>query len=488
VSADDETARCYQPERAIVAHVIFRQITHDDLGCASYLIGDEKAGVAAVVDPRFEVDEYLELARYMGVSIEHVFETHNHADHVSGHGRLAAATGATIHIHRDAAPAYEHEPFDDGAEFELGALRVRALHTPGHRPEHTAFALTDTRRSDRPWAVLTGDTLFVGDVARPDLAIDKSAGARGIFRSLNDKLLTLPDSVEVWPGHLGGSMCGGPGMDMKVSSTIGYERAGNPALSIASEDEFVAEALAKLGPQPPNFKAIVELNKGELLTDGVELLPLAPRQVEQKRRSGALLVDVRTDQQFDDAHIPGAIADPMLRAGFGSRLAWVADRDQEIVFVGRDDEDGRRAGRLAVAVGIRKLGGFLHGGMTSWWQEKRPVAGIERLAIEDLPARADAERDLQILDVRERGEWEQGHIPGSSFVPWHDIDGIPAELDPARTVAVICSSGQRATTAASLLQRFGAERVIHVVDGGVAAWERLGRPLEQAGPAVGAGA
>ena len=208
--------------------MIFRQVTHDDLGCASYLIGDEDAGVAAVVDPRFEVDEYLELARYMGVSIEHVLETHNHADHVSGHGRLAAATGATIHIHRLAEPDYEHEPFDDGWELELGALRVRALHTPGHRPEHTAFALTDTARSERPWAVLTGDTLFVNDIARPDLAIEKAEGARGIFHSLRDKLMALPPECEVWPGHLGGSMCGGPGMDMKISSTIGYERGANP--------------------------------------------------------------------------------------------------------------------------------------------------------------------------------------------------------------------------------------------------------------------
>src|SRR5919106_2728304 len=283
--------------------MIFRQITHDDLGCASYLVGDDKAGVAAVVDPRFEVEEYLELARYMGVAIEHVFETHNHADHVSGHGRLAAATGAVLHIHRDAGVAYDHEPFGDGAEWDVGALRVRALHTPGHRPEHTAFALTDTRRGDEPWAVLTGDTLFVNDVARPDLAIEKSAGARGIFRSLTERLLVLPDHVEVWPGHLGGSMCGGPGMDMKIASTVGFERRHNPTLAIRDEDEFVAAALAGLGPQPPNFEAIVELNRGPLLTEGVELLPLAPRQLEQQRASRALLVDVRTDQQFDDAHI-----------------------------------------------------------------------------------------------------------------------------------------------------------------------------------------
>jgi glyoxylase-like metal-dependent hydrolase (beta-lactamase superfamily II)/rhodanese-related sulfurtransferase len=458
--------------------VIFRQFIHDDLGCASYLVGDEGEGVAAVVDPRFEIDEYLELARYMGVSIEHVFETHNHADHVSGHGRLAAATGASIHVHREAGVAYAHEPFADGDEVELGSVTVRVLHTPGHRPEHSAFALIDTERGVEPWAVLTGDSLFVGDVARPDLAIDKTDGARDIFHSLHEKLLTLPAEVEVWPGHLGGSMCGGPGMDMKVSSTLGYEREHNPILAIREEGEFVDQALAKLGPQPPNFQSIVELNRGPLLTDGVELLPLAPRQVELKRSEGALLVDVRTDQQFDDAHIPDAVCIPMLRAGFGSKLAWIADREQEIVLIGRDDEDGRVAGRLAVAVGLRKLGGYLHGGMTSWRQEGREAAHTERLPLDDLPARAAADLDLQMLDVREQTEWDAGHIPGSGFTPWHDIAEVPAGLDPARPIAVLCGSGQRAATAASLVQRHGGQSVIHVVDGGVPKWGRLGHPLE----------
>lgn len=464
--------------------MIFRQITHDDLGCASYLVGDEDAGVAAVVDPRFEVDEYLQLARYMGVSIEHILETHNHADHVSGHGRLAAATGATIHIHAQARPAYDHEPFEDGWELALGCITVRALHTPGHRPEHTAFALIDRGRGEEPWAVLTGDTLFVNDVARPDLAIEKREGARGIFRSLTGKLLNLPGDCEVWPGHLGGSMCGGPGMDMKIASTIGFEKAHNPTLSITDEDEFVEEALAKLGPQPPNFQAIVELNRGPLLTEGVEVRPLAPRQVEQKRAAGALLVDVRTDQQFDDAHIPGSLCNPMLRAGFGSKLAWLADRDQEIVFIGRDDEDGRGAAALAVAVGLRKLGGYLHGGMTSWRQERRPTEAIERLPLEELPGRAD---DVQILDVREQKEWDDGHIPGSRLAPWHDIAALPEGLDPQRPVAVMCASGQRAATAASLVQRFGASEVIHVTDGGVPKWGRLGHPLEPASAPAGSG-
>jgi glyoxylase-like metal-dependent hydrolase (beta-lactamase superfamily II)/rhodanese-related sulfurtransferase len=462
--------------------MIFRQITHDDLGCASYLIGDEKAGVAAVVDPRFEIAEYLDLARYMGVNIEHILETHNHADHVSGHGRLSAATGATIHVHRDAAPDYDHEPFDDGWELELGALTVRALHTPGHRPEHTAFALIDTKRSSEPWAVLSGDTLFVGDVARPDLAVEKSEGARGIYHSLREQLLGLPAHCEVWPGHLGGSMCGGPGMDMKVSTTIGYELANNPTLSIDDEDEFVRQSLASLGPQPPNFQAIVELNKGPLLTDGVELLPLAPRQVEQKRADGALLIDVRTDLQFDEAHIPGAVCIPLMRAGFGSKLAWLADRDQEIVLVGRDDEDGRHAGTLALAVGIRKLGGYLHGGMTSWRQEKLPTNRIARLTVEELHEQADAGAAIQVLDVRDQPEWDNGHIPGSTLATWHDITELPAGLNAAEPIAVICGSGQRAATGVSLIERFGARQVMHIVDGGVPKWGRLGYPIEQSDP------
>ena len=459
--------------------MIFRQITHDDLGCASYFVGDYSAGTAAVVDPRFEIGDYLALARYLGVSIDHVLETHNHADHVSGHGRLAAATGAAIHIHRLADAQYAHEPFEDGFEVELGSLTVRAIHTPGHRPEHTAFALVDTSRGDEPWAVLTGDSLFVGDVARPDLAVDRDEGARGIYRSLRERLLSLPPDTEVWPGHLGGSLCGGPGMDMKISSTIGFERRHNPLLGDVGEDGFVDRTLASLGPQPPNFKAIVELNKGPLLTAGVELLPLTPRQVDLRQAEGALIVDVRTDLQFDEAHIPGGVSITMLHAGFGTKLAWVADREQEIVLVGRDDADGRDAARLATAVGIRKLGGFLAGGMTSWRTEHRDVGHVERIDVEELAERAGAGEGLQILDAREDSEWREGHIPGSVHVPYHDLHGLPEKLDPGKPIAAICSSGTRSATAASLLKAHGARDVIHVANGGVAHWGRLGRPLEE---------
>jgi len=461
--------------------VIFRQLTHDDLGCASYLIGDESAGVVAVVDPKLDIDEYLRLARYLGVRIEHILETHNHADHVSGHGRLVAATGATVHIHRDAEPEYDHEAFDHGWELRLGALTVRALHTPGHRPEHTAFLLTDSARSDEPWAVLTGDTLFVGDIARPDLAVEKDEGARDIFRSLRETLMTLPDTTEVWPAHLGGSLCGGPGMDLKVSSTIGFERANQALLQVADEGRFAAEAIATLGPQPPNFRNIVALNRGPLLRETVDAHPLTPRQVQQAQAGDALVVDVRTELQFDEAHIPGAVCITARRAGFGSKLAWLAGSEQPLVLVGRDDEDALDASVLAAAVGLRTLAGYLAGGMTSWREDGLDVERVRRMTVGELHERwAGEDERPQILDVRERSEWDAGRIPGSVHEPYHDIDGIPAGIDPSRPVAVVCASGQRAAVGASLLQRHGASHVIHVVEGGVPHWERQGWPLEPA--------
>ena len=458
--------------------MIFRQLVHDDLGCASYLIGDEQAGIAAVVDPRFEIDEYLDLSRYLGVRIDHIFETHNHADHVSGHGRLAAATGATIHIHRLVAPEFEHEPFDHGDEFALGSLRIQALHTPGHRPEHTCFLLTDLRRGEEPWAVLTGDSLFVGDVARPDLAVERAEGARGIFHSLRDRLLSLPDYIEVWPGHLGGSMCGGPGMDLKVASTIGFERHHNQMLAIDDEQEFIDASISKLGAQPPNFRAIVALNHGPLLTDDLELARLFPHEVQQRQREGALVVDVRTDVQFAEGHVPGAISIPVQRGGFGTKLAWLAGGGDQIIFIGSDEQIARRAGRLAAAVGLAELvsrGGLLAGGWTGWNAEGGPIAKLTRVEVDAIGPYLES--GAQVLDVREQAEFEAGHIPDSLNVPWHDIDGVPEGIDPEQPMLVICASGQRAGTAASLLQRLGADEVLHVVGGGVPRWGALGGSL-----------
>jgi glyoxylase-like metal-dependent hydrolase (beta-lactamase superfamily II)/rhodanese-related sulfurtransferase len=441
-------------------------------------VGDEDAGVAAVVDPHLEIEEYLDAARFFGVEIAHILETHTHADRVSGHGRLAAATGATIHIHRAAEAEYPHEPFDDGWTLGLGRVRVRAVHTPGHRPEHTAFVLVDTARGEEPWAVLTGDSLFVSDIARPDLAVEAEDGARDLFRSLRERLLTLPAETEVWPGHLGGSLCGGPGMDLKSSSTIGYERAHNPLLEIGDVERFVALTTTGLPEQPANLHRIVEINRGPLLADAPDVGPLEPERVAALGGDGALVVDTRAADAFAQAHIPGAVSVPMARGGFGNRLGWLSRPGETVVLVGGADGEGVRAGRLAASVGIETVAGFLAVGMAAWRAEGRQVEALERLSIEDLGRFLEDDPDAQVLDVRERSAWEADHIPGSLQSTYHGVrEGVPG-LDPARPVAVTCSSGQRAGIAASLLARAGAARPVHVFGGGVARWIELGGPVE----------
>jgi rhodanese-related sulfurtransferase len=268
-------------------------------------------------------------------------------------------------------------------------------------------------------------------------------------------------------------------MDMKVSSTIGFERRHNDLLREPDEDRFVDRAIRSLPPQPPNFQAVVDINRGPPQREGVEAHPLTPRQVEQKHAAGALVVDVRTALQFDEAHLPGSVSIPAVQAGFGTKLSWLADRSQEVVLIGRDDEDGIRAALLAAAVGITRIGGYLAGGMTSWREEKRPTGRIERIDVAGLHDRMERDPDLQVLDVREQAEWEERHIPASTLTPYHDVRGIPDGLDPQRPIAVICSSGQRSGVAASLLRRHGAEIVLHVVDGGVGNWARRGWPISE---------
>jgi len=456
--------------------MLFRQILHEDLSCASYLVGDTGAGVAAVIDPQWSIEPYLRLSRLHGVRIEHVLETHNHADHVSGHGRLARATGATIHIHELADAEYPHESFSAGWMLHLGGVTIEALHTPGHRPEHTAFLLRDSERGDEPWAVLTGDSLFVGDVARPDLAIEKRDGAADIFRSLHERLLALPDDVEVWPGHLGGSSCGSAGIDHKSSSTIGFERHHNRALRFESEGEFVEDAVATLGDPPPNVEHIVAINRGPLIEEMGSPVPLAPRAVEVRIAEGELLVDARTNEQFDEAHVPGALSASAYETGFATKVAKVVPRDVELIVVAASDGHELEAAELLASVGLR-VRGYLAGGMTAWRSEGRPVRRIELIDAEQLAERLE-DGDLLVLDVRDEDEWEDGHIPGSIHLPYGELPDRQGELPRDRTIAAICSGGKRSGLAASILQREGFERVLHVANGGVGTWRRNGRPVE----------
>ena len=456
--------------------MFFRQILHEDLSCASYLVGDTDAGVAAVIDPQWAIEPYLRLSRLHGVRIEHVLETHNHADHVSGHGRLARATGATIHIHELAEAEYPHESFTDGWSLGLGRIEIEALHTPGHRPEHTSFLLRDADREADPWAVLTGDSLFVGDVARPDLAIEPREGAAGIFRSLHERLLAMPDDVEVWPGHLGGSACGSAGIDHKSSSTIGFERAHNRALRFETEAEFVEDAVSTPGDPPPNVEHIVAINQGPLIEVMGTPVPLAPRAVEVGIAEGALLVDARTNEQFDEAHIPGAISASAYETGFATKVAKVIPPAAELIVVAASDGYQLEAAELLASVGLR-VRGYLEGGMTAWRSEGRPVRRIELIDPDELAVRLEG-GDLVVLDVRDDDEFAESHIPGSIHLPYGELPGRQSELPRDRTIAAICSGGKRSGLAASILQREGFEHLLHVANGGVGTWRRSGHPVE----------
>jgi len=455
--------------------MLFRQIIHEDLGCASYLVADREHGVAAVLDPQWDIDPYKRLARLHGVRIGHVLETHNHADHVSGHGRLCRSTGATIHVHKLAEAEYPHEPFEDAWKLELGDLAIEAIHTPGHRPEHTCFLLSDAGRDGTPWALLTGDSLFIGDVARPDLAVEPREGAAAMFHSLHDRLLALSDEVEVWPAHLGGSLCGGSGLDLKASSTIGFERRHNRALGIEDEAKFIEDQIGSLGDKPPNVERIVGLNKGPVVEDFGTPAPLSPHEVEELVEQGGVVIDGRTNEQFDEAHIEGALSASSYDTGFATKVSRVAPPGADIVVVAASSGDERDAAQLLASVGL-PVRGFLEGGMTAWRTEERLVRRIELIDPDELARRVAGDDSPAILDVRNKSEYAGEHIPGSLHIPYGDLAGRLDELPRDRQLATICRGGKRSGLAASILQRAGFE-VIHV-GRGVGVWRDGGHPVE----------
>lgn len=445
--------------------MFFRGVLNEDLGCASYIFAD--GGEAAVIDPKWEIEEYLKVAEDNGFRISHVLETHNHADHLSGKGRLVEATGAKVYVSRDAGVEYDHEPLADGDVVGFGDVRIRTISTPGHRPEHLSFVLEDASRGGEPWTLFTGDSLFVGDLARPDLAIEAEEGARGIFRSLS-KLLDLEDFVEVRPGHMGGSLCGGAHMSRKPDSTIGFERRFNDYLRFEDEEEFVETLTAEQTPQPPNFERIVELNRGPLLTETVPLSPLLPTRVEELVESGAVLIDGRDQREFDAAHVPGSINVTTNQSGVGTRAAWMVDPESEVIVTADGDEEAKAMARMLEAVGFRRIRGYLVGGLSAWRATGLNTGTTPAL---DIPGLAEKLRneEVVVLDVRSAGEWKAGHVEGSIHVPYQQLRaGIPDELRTQdRALAVVCGSGVRSALAASLLKRSGVSDVEHVADGGV---------------------
>jgi hydroxyacylglutathione hydrolase len=432
--------------------VIFRQFLDDDLGCASYLLGDEAAGVAAVVDPPYATEPLLAEAERHGLRIVLTLETHTHADHVSGHGRLALEHGVPVSIHAAAAAEFPHDPLADGDDVELGSVRISVVHTPGHRPEHCAFAVADTTRGADPWLVLTGDSLFVGDAARPDLAVAADEGAEGLFRSLH-RLAELGDGVEVFPGHVAGSLCGAA-MSSKPSTTIGFERRFNGALLVPELAEFVSKLTASLPPRPPNMERIVELNRGPFLGAPAPLQPLALTP------ANVVIVDVRPPETFGAGHVPGAVNVPVGGSSFATRAGFVLPLDRPIALHGTADEV-ERAARGLRSVGFLELAGFL--------VDPPAAERLEPVSIDEA-RRLLAAGEIELVDVREQDEWERGSVPGSRHVPFSRIRD--ADLD-GRLVVTICESGARAGIAASVLAAAGvaARPIVH---GGVPDWTASG--------------
>jgi glyoxylase-like metal-dependent hydrolase (beta-lactamase superfamily II)/rhodanese-related sulfurtransferase len=437
--------------------VLFKQFLDDDLGCASYLVGDEHAGVAVVVDPPYHVEPVLEDAERQEVRIAGVLETHTHADHVSGHGRLALEHGIPIRVHRAAGAAFAHEPLEDGTEIELGDVVIRTIHTPGHRPEHCCFAVTDRSRGDEPWLVLTGDSLFVGDAGRPDLAIDAREGAENLFHSLR-RLVELGDGVEVFPGHVAGSLCGAA-MSSKASTTIGFERRFNPALRAELVD-LVAGAIGPQPPRPPNMERIVELNRGELVGAQPPLAPVDPAPPE------AVVLDVRATEAFAAGHHPGAVGIPVSGSSFATKAAFVLP-ERPVVLHASDAAEAERAARALQTVGLFGTVG---------WQEGGGTETLEPVSLEELE-RLLADDAVELLDVREADERDDSHVPGSRHLPYRTARAAAeAGLLNGRPVVTICESGARAAVAASVLQAMGVE-ARPVLDGGIAGWRARGGEL-----------
>ena len=422
--------------------LLFRQFVNDDLGCASYLVGDSAAGVAVVVDPPFEIEPVLAAAAEAGVRIERVLETHTHADHVSGHGRHALEHGTPVAIHSLAEAQYPHEPLADGQKLGVGAVSVTVLHTPGHRPEHCAFVVDNS-------LVLTGDSLFVGDAARPDLAIAAREGAEDLFHSL-ERLAALPGDVEVFPGHVAGSLCGGK-MSEERSSTIAHERDSNTALEFRDVQEFVLVSASVSTPRPPTTERVVELNRGPWLGR-----PSDPEELDAPRDETVL--DVRPFEAHAAGHRPGSISVPVAGGSFGTKAGFVLSPGEQVVLHAATREEALEAAWKLWAVGIFEIAGYmLHADVSEL------LATVEPAELPMLLERSD----VQVIDVREAAERDEGYLPGSTNIPYRLLRRAGAgALQRDRPVVTVCESGPRAAIAASLLQREGFD-VRAVAGGGV---------------------
>ena len=420
--------------------MFFKQLYLGCLAQASYLIGSE--GEAAVVDPRRDVEDYLEEARAQGLTIRYVIETHLHADFVSGHRELAERTGATVVFGARAEATLPHRAVRDGDEIRIGKVVLRVLETPGHTPESISVLVIEPEVSPEPRMVLTGDTLFVGDVGRPDLV-----GAQGhspeamaglLYESLHEKLLRLPDPVEVYPAHGAGSLCG-KNISRETSSTIGEQRRTNGALRPMPKDEFVRMVTSDLPEVPPYFPLDVAVNRRGAAPLAERPMPpaLGAAEVARRMEDGALVLDLRPAAAFGGGHVPGSL-NIGLRGEFASWAGTLIPADQPVIVVADEEARVREAVMRLARVGLESVVGFLDGGVAAWVRERRPLATVPQVSVSELSERRGA---VQLVDVRRPGEYMAARVPGAISHPLDRLEREVATLDPARPTALICASG-----------------------------------------------
>ena len=457
----------------------FKQFYLSCLAHASYLIGSE--GEAVVVDPQRDVEQYIAESAANELKIKYVVETHLHADFVSGHCELAARTGAEIIFSQHANATFAHRAVEDGEEIKFGRVTLRFLETPGHTPESMSVLVIDHDVSDEPQKVLTGDTLFIGDVGRPDLSGGRGFNAADmaamLYESLHSKLLKLDDTVEVFPAHGAGSMCG-RNISKETSSTIGQQRKFNYALAAMPKDEFVRMMTKGMPAAPTYFSRDAEINRTG--AGSLEALPrpeaLTPEAVGTQTQHGALVLDVRPAADYGSGHIPNS-----LNIGLGGQFAsWAGSlisTETPIVIVAKDETKVDEAVLRLARVGLENVKGFLEGGMEAWRQAGRETATVTQITVAELHRRIEESHDLQIVDVRRPGEYQDGHVPQARIAPLSELQANTLDwLNPSRSVVVICAGGYRSSAATSLLESRGFQHLYNVI-GGTSAYVAAGYPV-----------
>jgi hydroxyacylglutathione hydrolase len=470
--------------------MFFHQRFVPGLAITSYMVGDEKARAVAVIDPTRDVEEYIRIAKTEGLHITHILETHVHADYVSGSAELKARLGGEPKVAvsgmggKEWTPPYADVVVNDGDELKLGAIRLRAMHTPGHTPEHVMWALyDDTRSRETPWLLFTGDFLFVGDVGRPDLLgpEQRKELVHRLYHSVFDKLPPLADFTEIFPGHGAGSLCG-KAIGSRRSSTLGFERRFNRSLQKADESQWTEALLKDMPLAPPYFRRMKQVNSQGPAILGQDLpgqKRFSAAEIHQRLCPQCMVLDVRPKEAFAAAHVPGSINIP-LGQNLPSWAGWVLPYDKHLVIVPSAPSDMPQVVTHLIRVGLDRVEGYMEDGMDAWENGGYALSSLEMISVQELQSRLRDSASMRpfVLDVRTESEWNGGHIDGALHIHGGVLKDRFGEVPRDRPIAVVCGTGYRGSIAASFLKSNGYDNVANVV-GGMTAWKAAGIPATQ---------